>query len=295
MGRMKSMTGFGRAESAVHDLRCAVELSSVNRKQSDIDVRLPREWAVLEADVRRVVAAAVTRGRVQVQISLEFSGESGSALQVDHGLAKQYISALAGLDAEHFGSRGFTVDALLRAPGVFTVAESESHSAEHVWPLVESMVNKALAAWNEARTREGAHLVQDISARLTTLRGLLESIKAEAPRVPVLQREAMQKRLADAGLPLPLDDERLLKEIAIFADRCDISEETARLAGHLDEFTRLLQSGEPSGRALDFLTQEMHREVNTIGSKANNAGIAHLVVAGKTEVERIREQVQNIE
>jgi uncharacterized protein (TIGR00255 family) len=292
---MKSMTGFGRAESADQDLRCAVELSSVNRKQSDIDVRLPREWAVLEADVRRVVGAAVTRGRVQVQISLEFSGESGSALQVDHGLAKQYAAALAELDEQLFSSRGFTADCLLRAPGVFTVAESESHSAEHVWPIVESTVQKALTAWNEARTREGAHLVQDISARLTTLRGLLESIKVEAPRVPLLQREAMQKRLADAGLPLPLDDERLLKEIAIFADRSDIAEEISRLAGHLDEFTRLLQSGEPSGRALDFLTQEMHREVNTMGSKANSAGIAHLVVAGKTEVERIREQVQNIE
>ncbi len=292
---MKSMTGFGRAESADQDLRCAVELSSVNRKQSDIDVRLPREWTVLEADVRRLVAGAVTRGRVQVQISLEFTGESGSALQVDHGLAGQYAAALAELDEQLFSSRGYSVDCLLRAPGVFTVAESESHSAEHVRPLVESTVHHALAAWNEARTREGSHLVNDISARLATLRGLLESIKAEAPRVPALQREAMQKRLADAGLPLPLDDERLLKEIAIFADRCDISEEIARLGGHLDEFTRLLQSGEPSGRALDFLTQEMHREVNTIGSKANSAGIAHLVVAGKTEVERIREQVQNLE
>lgn len=292
---MKSMTGFGRAESADQGLRCAVELSSVNRKQSDIDVRLPREWSALEADVRRVVAAAVTRGRVQVQISIESSEESGASLRVDHGLARQYAAALTAFDEELFSSRGFTVDCLLRAPGVFTVAESESHSAEHVWPLVESTVDKALAAWNEARTREGAHLVQDISARLSTLRGLLESIKVEAPRVSQLQREAMHKRLADAGLPLPLDDERLLKEIAIFADRCDISEETARLAGHLDEFTRLLQSGEPSGRALDFLTQEMHREINTMGSKANSAGIAHLVVAGKTEVERVREQVQNLE
>jgi len=292
---MKSMTGFGRAESADQDLRCAVELSSVNRKQSDIDVRLPREWSVLEAGVRKLVGAVVTRGRVQVQVSLEFSGESGSALQVDHGLAKQYLAALAELDRDHCGGRGISVEALLRAPGVFTVAESASHSADHVRPLVESTVTQALTAWNESRTREGVHLVQDITARLDTLRTILESIKTEAPRVPQQQREAMHKRLADAGLPLPLDDERLLKEIALFADRSDIAEEISRLAGHLDEFTRLLQSGEPSGRALDFLTQEMHREVNTMGSKANSAGIAHLVVAGKTEVERIREQVQNLE
>lgn len=295
MAGMKSMTGFGRAESAGQDLRCAVELSSVNRKQSDIEVRLPREWAGLEADVRKLVAAGVTRGRVQVQISLESAGESGASLRVDHGLARQYAAALAEFDAELFGTRGITADCLLRAPGVFTVAESESHSAEKVWPLVESTVTQALAAWDQSRTREGAHLVRDIEARLVTLRGLLESIKAEAPRVPQHQREAMHKRLADAGLPLPLDDERLLKEIAIFADRSDIAEEIARLGGHLDEFTRLLQSGEPSGRAMDFLTQEMHREINTMGSKANQAGIAHLVVAGKTEVERVREQVQNLE
>jgi uncharacterized protein (TIGR00255 family) len=289
------MTGFGRAEASHDDLRCAVEISSVNRKQSDIDIRLSREWAVLEAEVRRLVAGAVSRGRLQVQITVDAAAESGAALRVDHGLAKQYAEALLSLDAEFFGRRGLTADALLRAPGVFTVTESESHSAEHVWPLIEGTVTKALTVWDKARTREGSHLKKDIETRIKVVRDILKGIQREAPRVPRLQRDAMRKRLADAGLPLPLDDERLLREIALFADRSDVSEEMSRLTGHLEEFSRLLKCPDPSGRPMDFLTQEMHRELNTIGSKASHAGIAHLVVAGKTEVERIREQVQNVE
>ena len=289
------MTGFGRAEASEGGLRCGVELSSVNRKQSDIDVRLPREWGALEADARKLLAGAISRGRLQAGITLDAAGETGASLRVDHSLARQYVEALRKLDAELCGTRGFTVDALLRAPGVFIVAESESHAADQVWPLIESTMNKALTIWDKARTREGAHLKKDIETRLKVVRDVLKGIQREAPRVPQLQREAMRKRLADAGLPLPLDDERLLKEIAVFADKSDISEEIARLGGHLDEFARLLKSSEPSGRAMDFLTQEMHREINTMGSKANHAGIAHLVVAGKTEVERIREQVQNVE
>lgn len=292
---MKSMTGFGRAETSDKGLRCSVELSSVNRKQSDIDVRLPREWNVLEADARKLVTGTISRGRLQVQVTLDAAGESGASLKVDYVLARQYAEALKKLDAELFGGRGLTADAMLRAPGVFTVAESEGRTAEQVWPLIESTVNKALAVWDKARTREGTHLKKDIETRLKIVRDVLKGIEREAPRVPRLQREAMHKRLTEAGLPLPLDDERILKEIAIFADRCDISEEIARLGGHLEEFVRLLKSPEPSGRAMDFLTQEMHREINTMGSKANHAGIAHLVVAGKTEVERIREQVQNVE
>jgi uncharacterized protein (TIGR00255 family) len=292
---MKSMTGFGRAESAMGALRCAVELTSVNRKQTDIDIRLPREWSALEQDLRKLAAGAISRGRLQVQVDMDLSGDSGAQLKVDTALARQYLEALRSLDTELFGGRGFTVDVLLRAPGVFTLAESDIVRADHVWPLVEATTRKALVAWDRARSREGAHLKKDIETRLKVVRDILKGILREAPRVAGIQREAMRRRLSDAGLPLPLDDERLLREIALFADRSDIAEETTRLAGHLDEFARLVKSQEPSGRAMDFLTQEMHREINTMGSKANHAGIAHLVVAGKTEVERIREQVQDVE
>lgn len=292
---MKSMTGFGREEAAEQGMRCAVEFSSVNRKQSDIDIRLPRDWHSMEAVIRKQIAGAISRGRLQVQIQVDSAVGGGSRLRIDHDLARQYAEALRDLDTTIFSGRGISAECLLRAPGVFTLSDNESPGAEFAQSLIEATVHKALAAWNESRLREGDHLKRDLASRLQTVRDLLQAIREEAPRVPQLQREAMRKRLHEAGFPLPLDDERLLKEIALFADRSDISEEISRLSGHLDEFDRLLNTSEPSGRAMDFLTQEMHREINTMGSKANHAGIAHLVVAGKTEVERIREQVQNVE
>ena len=294
---MKSMTGFGRGEAGNRTLRCAVELSSVNRKQSDIDVRLPRDIASLEPEVRRTVSSALSRGRLQVGISLDADRKAATTLTVDHALAKQYAEALAKMDRELCGGTGVppAATALLRAPGVFTVAESAPVPAEELWPLVSTALAKAIAAWDRARTREGAHLRKDLAARLTTLQRLAAAIRREAPRVPRLHRAALMKRLAEAGLPVALDDERLVREIALFADRADISEELARLDGHFTEFRRLLGLTEPSGRAMDFLCQELHREFNTIGSKAGHAGIAHSVVAAKTEVERIREQVQNAE
>ncbi|MES2709211.1 MAG: YicC/YloC family endoribonuclease [Verrucomicrobiota bacterium] len=292
---MKSMTGFGRGEATGQRLRCTVELSSVNRKQADVDLRLPRDGQALEASVRKLLAGALSRGRLSASISFETESAAAPSLRVDEVLAVEYAAALAGLSARLATPLPLTAEALLRAPGIFTVAATEPLSLEVIQPVALQAVAQALIAWDEARVREGEHLKQDLIIRLETLQDLSTRIAAEAPRVPILHREALRRRLEEAGVPLPLDDERLVKEIALFADKCDISEEISRLAGHLTEFHRLMGSGEPSGRPLDFLTQEMHRELNTMGAKASHAGIAHLVVAGKTEVERIREQVQNVE
>jgi uncharacterized protein (TIGR00255 family) len=291
---MKSMTGFGRAEVRSGGHCLGVEISSVNRKQSDIVVNLPRDWASLEIDLRKMVAQSVSRGRVQVQVKWEATASAHASLAIDRKLAREYADGLRLLAKELKLQPIASVAELLRAPGVFALEDSSTR-AEEVWPLLENAVAKAMQALNKSREREGAHLLRDLQSRLAALRAALRRISDLAPEVTRQQRDALRKRLADAGQPLPLDDERLLKEIALFADKCDISEETSRLAGHLDEFTRLLKSPEPQGRAMDFLTQEMHRELNTIGAKANHSSIAHLVVAGKTEVERIREQVQNVE
>ncbi len=291
---MKSMTGFGRWELSTDDYRLGVEIASVNRKQSDIVISLPREWTGLEMEARKLVAGAVSRGRVQVSVQVEPLRQKGAQLQVDTALATQYVEALRSL-ASALGLPGdITPRDLLRAPGVFSTGEVKT-SAEVVWPHLQEAISQALRAFSDSRTREGLHLKEDLEGRLATLGKLGEAIAAESPVVVRTQHEQMRKRLAEAGLPLPLDDERLLKEIAIFADKCDITEEVTRLQGHLREFARLLQSAEPQGRAMDFLTQELHRELNTMGSKGNSTSIAHLVVAGKTEVERIREQVQNLE
>ncbi len=291
---MKSMTGFGRAEVRSETFRLGVEITSVNRKQSDIVFHLPREWAALEIEARKLVAGHVSRGRVQVQIKHERMESHHAPLQVDRTLAAQYVAELRKLGLDLNLSGDVSALDLLRAPGVFSAGECET-PAEDIWPLLQSGLAQALAAFDKSRAREGAHLRKDLESRLTQLRSLLNAISQQAAEVPKVQRETMRRRLSEAGLPLPLEDERLLKEIALFADRCDISEEISRLGGHLEEFAHLMESGEPQGRAMDFLTQEMNRELNTMGSKGSSTAIAHLVVAGKTEVERIREQVQNVE
>lgn len=293
---MKSMTGFGRGEAADGELRCCVELSSVNRKQGDIEVRLPREHGGLEAEVRRRAAGLLSRGRLAVAVMVERVSGPGAELRVDRALAAQYAEALRELDREHFGGRGQVgAEALLRAPGVFVVSEQSGGSPEAVGVLVMKALEKALAEWDRARKREGSHLRRDLETRLGVVAKLAKAIRREAGAVPQAYREALLRRLGEAGLPVDLGDERIVREVALFADRCDISEELSRLVGHLEEFRRLCRVDEPSGRAMDFLCQELHRELNTMGSKAGHLGIAHAVVAGKTEVERIREQVQNAE
>jgi uncharacterized protein (TIGR00255 family) len=293
-GPMKSMTGFGRGEVSTEDFRLRVELSSVNRKQSDIVVNLPREWSGLEIDTRKLIAGAVSRGRVQVQVQVEPLHQKTVQLQVDADLARQYVEAMRQLTGSLALAGELTPSDLLRAPGVFSTGEVKT-TAESVWPHLEIALSSALEAFSQSRTREGAHLQEDLQTRLALVEQLAASIALQTPEVVKAYHEQMRKRLAEAGLPLPLDDERLLKEIALFADKCDISEEVTRLHGHIAEFRRLMASKEPQGRALDFLTQELHRELNTMGSKGNSTSIAHLVVTGKTEVERIREQVQNVE
>ena len=295
MSGMKSMTGFGSGEASGTAGRCTVELSSVNRKQADIELRMPRDWQPLEAGIRKVLAGALSRGRLHGVIQYDAQSQGSTTLRVDDALAREYAAYLTQLGSVLGCPMIMTPEALLRAPGVFTFSERDPASAESLKPMVLSAVTTALAAWDEARTREGAHLLDDLTTRLQFLRDLLTQIAAEAPKITPLHRAALHRRLEEAGLPLPSDDERLLKEIALFADRCDISEEISRLGGHLTEFQRLMESDTPSGRPLDFLTQEMHRELNTMGAKANHAPIQHLVVAGKTEVERLREQVQNVE
>ncbi len=292
---MKSMTGFGRGETAGPGGRCTAELSSVNRKQADIELRMPRDWQPLEPGLRQLLVGALSRGRLQASFTFESDLPASASLHVDHALASEYAAALAQLSASLGSPLALTPESLLKAPGVFTLSERAAPSPESLQALAHGALAEALAAWEQARLREGAHLHADLSTRLATLQELLQQIAREAPRVAPLYRAALLRRLQEADLPLALDDERLIKEIALFADRCDLSEEIARLHGHLAEFARLMASPQPSGRPLDFLTQEMHRELNTMGAKANHAPLQHLVVAGKTEVERLREQVQNVE
>lgn len=291
---MKSMTGFGRGEARDGAVSWHVECGSVNRKALEIAASVPRELVELEGAVRTKVGLLVSRGRVNVTIKADTAGGSGAVLKVDEALAAQYLGALASIAKKHGLDDKQEVSVLARLQGVFQIEQSEV-AAESAWPMIEKALEAALKQMIAMRVAEGAHLRTDIEARLRSLAGLLDAITSLAPLVPEQQRKNLRQRLEEAGLPLLLDDERLVKEIALFADRCDISEEITRARSHLKQFHNYLASADAMGRSMDFLSQELFREFNTIGSKANNAELSHLVVTAKTEIEKVREQVQNVE
>ncbi|NRB43247.1 MAG: YicC family protein [Verrucomicrobiales bacterium] len=291
---MKSMTGFGCGEALNDDLIYRVEVASVNRKQADIVVNLPRELSALDSRIRKQVSEVVSRGRINVGISLKSSEAKGGSLSINLPLAEEYSAAIAKLE-EHLGLNGLVsrFDPG-RAPGVIQLGETLPEP-EDAWPFVEKALKESLSKLLEMRSTEGAHLKSDLESRLATLKGFLQQIAEQAPSVVQRYRKNLIKRLDSAGIELNLDDERLIKEIGLFADRCDISEEITRLESHFAQCHKYFTRDEAVGRPLDFLIQEMGREINTIGSKANDASIAQIIVESKTELEKIREQIQNIE
>lgn len=290
------MTGYGRGESGQDGFKITVELSSVNRKQAEISVTLPRELELLEGQIRDAINRQVARGRVNARITLQSAESKLSARKhINEPLAKAYATELARLAKQLKLSGEVTLDQVLRAPGVFQTDE-ELAGAEDLWPAVEKALTQALAALVKMREREGAHLSKDLTTRIGVMRGAVEKVQKQAPLTAENYRQNLLERIKSAGLEnIAPDDERLLKEIVLFADRSDITEELTRLQSHFQQFEDCRKSKEPVGRTLDFLAQEMNREINTIGSKANDAVISREVVTLKAELERFREQAQNVE
>jgi uncharacterized protein (TIGR00255 family) len=293
---MKSMTGYGRGESAREGFKITVELSAVNRRQTEISVNLPRELEMLEAPIRDAINARVARGRVTARVTIHAAeGKLSARAHINLPLAKAYTAELNRLAKQLKLAGQVTLDQLVRAPGVFQTDE-ELVKAENLWPVVQNALKQALAALVKMREREGAHLAQDLAARIGIMRQSAGRIQKQAPQTAERYRQQLIGRIRSAGLESPApDDERLLKEVVLFADRSDISEELTRLQSHFQQFEDCRKSREPVGRTLDFLAQEMNREINTIGSKANDALIARDVVTLKTELEKFREQAQNVE
>src|SRR5581483_7537580 len=293
---MKSMTGYGRGECSQHGFKITVELSSVNRKQSEISVALPRELEVLEAQIRDVINRSIARGRLTARVTLHAAeGQTSARVRINAPLARAYVRELNRLAKELKLAGPITLDLLARAPGVFETDE-ELADAEDFWPAVEKALAQALGTLLKMREREGAHLARDLSTRVAIMRKSSAEIQKHAPQVQKRYREQLLQRLKTAGLEAPVaDDERLIKEIVYFADRSDITEELTRLQSHFQQFDDCLGSREPVGRTLDFLAQEMNREINTVGSKANDSRISRAVVTLKAELEKFREQAQNVE
>ena len=290
------MTGYGRGERSQDGFKITVEVNSVNRKQSEISVYLPRELDILEAQIRDVVNRALARGRITVRVAFHAASGQGSVrMHLNTALAKAYARELNRLATQLKLPGPVTLDHLVRAPGVLQTDEQIA-GEENFWPAVQHALKQALAALLGMREREGAHLAHDLTTRINNMRRSVAKVRKQAPAVAERYRQNLIGRIRSAGLEAPgADDERLLKEIVYFADRSDISEELTRLESHFRQFDDCLEAKEPVGRTLDFLAQEMNREINTIGSKANDKDIAGLVVSFKAELERLREQVQNIE
>lgn len=292
---MRSMTGYGRGECVKDGFKFTVELNSVNRKQNDVSINLPKELVELEPRIRDAINAKLSRGRINVLVAYHRgTAKAEEQIELDVALAKAYYRAIQKLQKQINLNGSLTLDTILRAPGVLKLAESMV-DAEAMWSGLEAALQKALVQMVKMREREGKFLAADLARRLDTIATGVELIRKVAPEAVKRYREQLHARVKDAGLNVPLDDERLVKEVVIFADRCDITEELTRLASHLSQFRGQLHADEPVGRPLDFLAQEMNREINTVGSKANAAEVSQQVVKMKAELEKIREQVQNIE
>ncbi len=291
---MRSMTGYGRGEIDHNGTKFSVELNSVNRKQSDIVVNLPRDLAELEPRIRQTINENISRGRTNVIVTLHDGANGARKLALDTGLARSYHEAMLELQKELDAPGEITIGTILQAPGVMRLPE-QTVNAEEAWSAIDRALRAALADLIKMREREGKHLAKDLIHRLKAMRKNLKEVRALHSDVVKKYRVALLDRMEKAKLPIASDDERLIKEITFFADRSDVSEELTRLESHLAQFAHHLRKNEPVGRTLEFITQEIFRELNTLGAKANDAAISQRVVACKAELEKIREQILNLE
>jgi uncharacterized protein (TIGR00255 family) len=292
------MTGFGRASFQVKDLAFDLEVRSVNHRYLDARVRLPRLLAGFEADVRRRIQQRFARGKLDLSVSAAGGAAPPTRLEIDLEAARQYLRAAAELGDEGDVSGKLEVGSLLALPGVSRFAEPEV-SADELHSGLSRATDVALEALDAMRASEGAALERDLLSRLVRVAELADSLDQRASSVQDSVRERLRRRAEQLALEVgPIDEARLRQEIVIAADRMDVTEEIVRLRSHVDQFRQIVvvgDVGKPVGRRLDFLLQEFGREANTIGSKGSDAPIAHQVVELKTEIERLREQVQNVE
>ncbi|BCV20935.1 hypothetical protein hamaS1_10040 [Moorella sp. Hama-1] len=288
------MTGYGRGEASGAGKAVTVELKAVNQRFLDLVLRLPRAYGALEERIRQELKKSLSRGRVEVLVTIKEDNPEKRPVSVDTGLAMAYYNALKELAQNLSISADITAAGLLSLPEVITVAEPEWDEVT-LWPVVNQALATALAGLLKMRQVEGQRLQADLEARAELVRSHLEAIRERAPEIPREYAARLRERVAQLTGGLALDPGRLEMEAALLADRADITEEIVRLASHLEGMTAAMAGTEPAGRRLDFILQEMWREINTIGSKAGDLAISHLVVAVKGELEKMREQVQNIE
>lgn len=291
------MTGFGNSHHRSADADVAVEIKAVNNRYLKLSLRLPDVVARYEADIEKIVRERIARGSVQVSFRVRLDAHS-VGYGLDGSVIRHYLQQAADLQQAHPNSgAGIELRDVLQLPGVVIESECSADAQKAVWPALQTTLKDALDHFDDFRRSEGESMKQDLELQCQTIASAADTVELQAPNVVSEYRgkllERLRKAIGDADVAV--DDRDVIREVALYADRCDINEEITRLRSHIDQFRRFLNSDTSMGRKLEFLGQEMFREINTIGSKANNVAIAHHVVDMKAAIERIREVLQNVE
>ncbi len=292
---INSMTAYAKTEKTAGCICISTEIRSYNSKNLDLILRLPHGYETLEEAVRALVSAAITRGRVEIRFRIEDEADDRTAFSVDQTQAKAYWEALQDLKSVLGIDGDVTLDHLIACSGLFKPTEAEKN-LEAVWPILKTGLAEALVSLTEMRKKEGAYIYKDFTRRLLEIENSLENVAQSATvLLPLYQEKLLERIKALTQGVIEIDPVRIAQEAAFLADRSDISEEIVRARSHMIQFRHLMDAAEPAGRKLNFLLQELNREFNTMGSKSSSAEISHAIVALKSELEKIREQVQNVE
>ena len=292
---ISSMTGFGRGEFSTDGFTATVEFRSVNSRFCEVSIRLPRTIAERESEIQRLVKGVFSRGRINVQIQIELPSDISSEQQINREAAAAYRGLLEELRDAAGLKEPIQLEHILRFPDVFHTVENGGGEADEIWNAVSKALDEGSRKMLEMRRREGEALEKELQDRLTEIETNLLIVEEQAPERLPSARERLRDRLSEIIDDERIDNDRIEFEMALLADRLDIREECVRLRSHIDIFREAVSGDEPVGRKLNFLSQEMNREINTIGSKANDAGLSHVVVRMKEQLEKIREQIENVE
>jgi uncharacterized protein (TIGR00255 family) len=288
------MTGFGRSEKIVGGRDIAVEIRSVNHRYFDYSSRISRGYGFLDTKLKSFLQERIARGKLDLYVSVQTLESADVEVQVNRSLASGYIAALRDLQ-KHYGLKDdISVMTVARNSDLFAVRQAPENE-EAIWNDVRQIAESAFQSFSEMRQAEGSHLRDDFLNRTKTILGLVAKVEKRSPETVTEYRDKLLARLHEMLVDANIDEQRIVTEAAIFADKVSVAEETVRLRSHVSQFLSMMETGGAVGRRLDFLVQEMNREANTIGSKCVDAEIAHLVVDMKAEIEKIREQVQNVE
>lgn len=288
------MTGYGSARGVSGELKITIELRSVNNRFLDCSIRIPRVYTVLEDAIKAEVQKAISRGKVDVFVTIDASEANDVLIKVNESVADAYVAALNALSVRYKIANDLTAVSLARMPDVLTVSKEET-DIETLGKDICAILREALSDFNRMRAVEGEKLREDVLSRAAEIEKMVGIIEERSPETVREYREKLLKRMREALDTVQVDEQRILTEAALFADKTAVAEETVRLRSHIAQLRNMMEAREPVGRKLDFLIQEFNREANTIGSKCNNLELQHTVVSLKSEIEKIREQIQNIE